>query len=69
MRGVLVQVHARFRLLPKTLYAIDCFLSARVVSQAKLQLAGITCLLLAAKVDEFVVPSVSLPPLRPLFVH
>ena len=67
MRGILldwlVQVHARFRLLPETLFLcvniIDRFLSARVVSLAKLQLVGITCLLLAAKVEEIVAPSVS----------
>jgi hypothetical protein len=57
-RGILtdwlIQVHTRFRLLPETLYlavnVIDRFLSARVVSLAKLQLVGITCMLLAAKV-------------------
>ncbi|KAG1729234.1 cyclin-like protein [Suillus lakei] len=51
MRGILldwlVQVHARFRLLPETLFLcvniIDRFLSARVVSSAKLQLVGIAC--------------------------
>ncbi|KAL4073501.1 cyclin-like protein [Scleroderma citrinum] len=67
MRGILldwlVQVHARFRLLPETLFLciniIDRFLSARVVSLAKLQLVGITCLLIAAKVEEIVAPSVS----------
>ena len=57
MRGILldwlVQVRARFRkfrLLPETLFLcvsiIGRFLSARVVSLAKLQLVGITCLLL-----------------------
>ncbi|KAF8546851.1 hypothetical protein OG21DRAFT_1479616 [Imleria badia] len=67
MRGILlnwlVQVHARFRLLPETLFLcvniIDHFLSARVVSLAKLQLVGITCLFVAAKVEEIVAPSVS----------
>ncbi|KAH9974140.1 cyclin-like protein [Lactifluus volemus] len=60
MRGILtdwlIQVHTRFRLLPETLYftvnIIDRFLSARVVSLAKLQLVGITCMFLAAKVEE-----------------
>ncbi|KAH9077906.1 cyclin-like protein [Lactarius deliciosus] len=54
MRGILtdwlIQVHMRFRLLPETLYLainiIDRFLSARVVSLAKLQL-----------VEEIVAPS------------
>ncbi|KAF8273709.1 cyclin-like protein [Lactarius quietus] len=65
MRGILtdwlIQVHMRFRLLPETLYLavniIDRFLSARVVSLAKLQLVGITCMFLAAKVEEIVAPS------------
>jgi len=38
---------------------IDRFLSARVVSLAKLQLVGITCLFLSSKVEEIVAPSVS----------
>lgn len=67
MRGILldwlVQVHARFRLLPETLFLcvniIDRFLSARVVSLAKLQLVGITCLFISSKVEEIVAPSVS----------
>jgi hypothetical protein len=52
----LIQVHTRFWLLPETLYLavniIHRFLSARVVSLAKLQLVGITCMFLAAKVEE-----------------
>ncbi|KAH9941167.1 cyclin-like protein [Epithele typhae] len=67
MRGVLtdwlVQVHSRFRLLPETLFLcvniIDRFLSARVVSLAKLQLVGITCMFIAAKVEEILAPSAS----------
>ncbi|KZV68370.1 hypothetical protein PENSPDRAFT_582519 [Peniophora sp. CONT] len=65
MRGILtdwlIQVHMRFRLLPETLFlavnVIDRFLSARVVSLAKLQLVGITCMFIAAKVEEIVSPS------------
>ncbi|GBE87395.1 hypothetical protein SCP_1100710 [Sparassis crispa] len=65
MRGILtdwlIQVHARFKLLPETLFLcvniIDRFLSARVVSLAKLQLVGITCMFVAAKVEEIVAPS------------
>ena len=60
MRGILtdwlVQVHVRFRLMPETLFLciniIDRFLSVRVVSLAKLQLVGITCLFITAKVEE-----------------
>ncbi|KAF9480929.1 hypothetical protein BDN70DRAFT_905515 [Pholiota conissans] len=67
MRGILtdwlIQVHVRFRLLPETLFLcvniIDRFLSARVVSLAKLQLVGVTCLFIAAKFEEVVAPSVS----------
>ncbi|KAG1719578.1 cyclin-like protein [Suillus lakei] len=67
MRGILldwlVQVHARFRLLPETLFLcvniIDRFLSARVVSLTKLQLVGIACLFVASKVEEIVAQSVS----------
>ncbi|KAI9568653.1 cyclin-like protein [Boletus coccyginus] len=67
MRGILldwlVQVHARFRLLPETFFLcvniIDRFLSSRVVSLAKLQLVGITCLFISSKVEEIVAPSVS----------
>ena len=59
----LVQVHARFRLLLETLflcvYIINRFLSAQVVSLAKLQLVGITCLFISSKVEEIVAPSVS----------
>jgi len=67
MRGILtdwlIQVHVRFRLLPETLFLcvniIDRFLSARVVSLAKLQLVGVTSLFMAAKFEEIVAPSVS----------
>ncbi|KAI0055691.1 hypothetical protein BV25DRAFT_1842792 [Artomyces pyxidatus] len=67
MRGILtdwlIQVHMRFRLLPETLLLavniIDRFLSARVVSLAKLQPVGITCMFLAEKVEEIVAPSAS----------
>ncbi|KAF9525749.1 cyclin-like protein [Crepidotus variabilis] len=67
MRGILtdwlIQVHVRFRLLPETLFLavniIDRFLSARVVSLAKLQLVGVTCLFIAAKFEEIIAPSVS----------
>ncbi|KAG6909910.1 hypothetical protein DXG01_014430 [Tephrocybe rancida] len=67
MRGILtdwlIQVHVRFRLLPETLFLcvniIDRFLSARVVSLAKLQLVGVTCMFIAAKFEEIVAPSVT----------
>ncbi|KAJ6631143.1 cyclin-like protein [Mycena sp. CBHHK59/15] len=66
MRGILndwlIQLHVRFRLLSETLFLcvniIDRFLSARVVSLAKLQLVGVTCMFIAAKFEEVVAPSV-----------
>lgn len=67
MRGILtdwlIQVHVRFRLLPETLFLcvniIDRFLSARVVSLAKLQLVGVTCMFIAAKFEEIRSPRFS----------
>lgn len=66
MRSVLmdwiVQVHARFCLLPETLFLavnyIDRFLSVKVVSLGKLQLVGATALLIAAKYEEINCPSI-----------
>ncbi|KAI0911164.1 cyclin-like protein [Ustulina deusta] len=66
MRSVLmdwvVQVHARFGLLPETLFLtvnyIDRFLSHKVVSLAKLQLVGATAIFIAAKYEEINCPSV-----------
>ncbi|KIK70143.1 hypothetical protein GYMLUDRAFT_67397 [Collybiopsis luxurians FD-317 M1] len=65
MRGILsdwlIELQERFRLLPETLFLcmniIDRFLSARVVSLARLQLVGVTCMFIAAKVEEIVCPS------------
>ena len=55
----------RFRLLPDTLFLavniIDRFLSARVVSLAKLQLVGITCMFVAAKVRAWTLTLPSRP--------
>lgn len=67
MRGVLtdwlIQVHARFRFIPETLFLavniLDRFLSARVVSVNKLQLVGVACLFVAAKAEEIFSPSMS----------
>lgn len=67
MRGILmdwlIQVHARFRLLPETLFLavniVDRFLSTRVVSLVRLQLVGITAMFIAAKYEEVLSPSVS----------
>ncbi|KAG9103740.1 G2/mitotic-specific cyclin [Ceratobasidium sp. 370] len=67
MRGILmdwlIQVHARFKLLPETLFLasniIDRFLSLRIVSLIKLQLVGITALFVASKYEEIMAPSVA----------
>ncbi|KAB5589297.1 G2/mitotic-specific cyclin cdc13 [Ceratobasidium theobromae] len=66
MRGILgdwlIQVHARFRLLPETLYLamhlVDRMLSIRVVSLSRLQLVGVTCMFIASKYEEIMAPSV-----------
>ncbi|KAF8503014.1 A/B/D/E cyclin [Hysterangium stoloniferum] len=65
-RGVLMDyligLHSTFKLMPETLYLsvniIDRFLSMRVVSLSKLQLVGLSGLLIAAKFEEIVAPSV-----------
>lgn len=58
----LVQVHARFGLLPETLFLavnyIDRFLSVKIVSLAKLQLVGATAIFLASKYEEINCPSI-----------
>lgn len=67
MRSVLmdwvVQVHARFNLLPETLHlavnCIDRFLSRKIVSLGKVQLVGAIAILVAAKYEEINCPSVS----------
>lgn len=67
MRAVLmdwmVQVHARFGLLPETLFltvnCIDRFLSQKVVSLGKLQLVGATALFIAAKYEEVNCPTIA----------
>ncbi|KAI5185128.1 G2/mitotic-specific cyclin 2 [Nematocida homosporus] len=66
MRTVLVDwiidVHSKLNLLPETLYLavnlIDRFLSVRVVSIGKLQLVGVSGLLVASKFQEVASPSV-----------
>lgn len=59
----LVQVHARFNLLPETLFLsvnyIDRFLSRKIVSLGKLQLVGATALLIASKFEEINSPSLA----------
>lgn len=58
----LVDVHAKFRLLPETLYLavniIDRFLSRRTISLSKLQLVGVTAMCIASKYEEVMCPSI-----------
>ena len=66
MREILVdwiiEVHMKFNLLPVTLYMthqiIDRFLSKKQVSRSKLQLVGITAMLIASKFEEIFPPEV-----------
>ena len=52
----LVEVHLKFRLVPETLYLcvnyIDRYLALETVERSRLQLVGVTALLLAAKYEE-----------------
>lgn len=67
MRGILVdwliEVHARFRLLPETLFLavniVDRFLSAEVVALSRLQLVGATAMFIASKYEEVLSPHVA----------
>merc|ERR1719199_2421150 len=60
MRGILVdwlvEVHLKYKLKPETLYLavnlIDRFLEKRQVTRKKLQLCGVTRMLIAAKYEE-----------------
>ena len=58
----LVDVHLKFKLAPRTLFIcfdmIDRYLSQKTVSRQRLQLVGITCLLLASKIEEIYAPEV-----------
>ena len=58
----LIEVHARFNLLPETLFLainiIDRFLSNKVVQLDRLQLVGITAMFIASKYEEVLSPHV-----------
>jgi cyclin B len=64
MRAILVdwliEVHLKFKLVPETLYLtvnlIDRYLERSQVSRPKLQLVGVTCLLIASKYEEIYPP-------------
>jgi G2/mitotic-specific cyclin-B, other len=58
----LVEVHMKFRLLPETLYLcvniLDRYLSREGVNRNRLQLVGVTALLIACKYEEIYPPEV-----------
>ena len=58
----LVEVHLKFKLYPETLYLtinlIDRFLEKKLVLRSKLQLVGVTAMLLASKYEEIYAPEV-----------
>ncbi|XP_019059396.1 PREDICTED: cyclin-B2-4-like isoform X1 [Tarenaya hassleriana] len=66
MRGILIdwliEVHYKFELMEETLYLtvnlIDRFLAAQEIVRKKLQLVGVTAMLLACKYEEVSVPVV-----------
>lgn len=66
MRGILidwlVEVSEEYRLVPDTLYLavnlIDRFLSQNYIEKQKLQLLGVTCMLIASKYEEICAPRV-----------
>lgn len=66
MRGILVdwliEVHLKFKLVPETLYLtinlIDRYLEIEPVKRDKLQLVGVTAMLIACKYEEIYPPEV-----------
>lgn len=58
----LVEVHMKFRLVPETLYLcvniIDRYCNSAPVQRSKLQLVGVTALLVACKYEEIYPPEV-----------
>eukprot|EP00245_Coleochaete_scutata_P015595 TRINITY_DN702_c0_g1_i1.p1 TRINITY_DN702_c0_g1~~TRINITY_DN702_c0_g1_i1.p1 ORF type:complete len:298 (-),score=51.27 TRINITY_DN702_c0_g1_i1:993-1886(-) len=66
MRGILVdwlvEVAEEYKLVPDTLYLtvsyIDRFLTTTVVTRSRLQLLGVSCMLIAAKYEEIYAPQV-----------
>ena len=66
MRGILIdwliEVHLKFKLVPETLYLtvnlIDRYLEIDVVKRDKLQLVGVTAMLIACKYEEIYPPEI-----------
>lgn len=59
----MIEIHYKLKLLPETLFIavnmVDRFLSLRTVSLAKLQLVGVSALLIASKFEEVISPSIA----------
>ncbi|KAJ4832708.1 hypothetical protein Tsubulata_035192 [Turnera subulata] len=66
MRGILVdwlvEVSEEYKLVPDTLYMtvylVDCFLSQNRIERQRLQLLGVTCMLIASKYEEICAPRI-----------
>ena len=66
MRAILVDwlidVHHKFKLLPETLFLtvniIDRYLARHAIHRTKLQLVGVTAMLIASKYEEIYAPEV-----------
>lgn len=58
----LVDVHLKFKLLPETLFLtvnlIDRYLSVKSVQRSKLQLVGVSAMLITTKYEEIYPPTV-----------
>jgi hypothetical protein len=58
----LIEVHLKFKLLPETLFLtinmIDRYLEKQAVQRTKLQLVGVTAMLIASKYEEIYAPEV-----------
>ena len=59
----LIEVHLKFKLMPETMFLtvslIDRFLTKKQVARQKLQLVGVTAMLLASKYEEIYFPEVA----------
>jgi hypothetical protein len=66
MRAILLdwleEVHVKFKLMPETLFLtqnlLDRFLEKKLVARSKLQLVGVTAMLVASKYEEIYAPEV-----------
>jgi cyclin B len=58
----LIEVHLKFKLLPETLFLtinlIDRYLEKQAIPRTKLQLVGVTAMLISSKYEEIYAPEV-----------